>query len=99
MADVTDMRGYIEALEAIRELRRLEGVYLNLEVGALTGAGRKRKARRCYSVSSTVIRQASESLTAGLAIGSDLRFFSLSNFLAAINGRRQNLGRLMVTLH
>ncbi|HEX2261948.1 MAG TPA: UbiD family decarboxylase, partial [Candidatus Binatia bacterium] len=36
MADITDMRGYIEALETMDELRRLEGVDLNLEVGALT---------------------------------------------------------------
>src|SRR3970040_253247 len=36
MADIIDMRGYIEQLEAIGELRRLEGVDLNLEVGALT---------------------------------------------------------------
>ena len=36
MADVTDMRGYVEALEAMGELRRFEGVDLNLEVGALT---------------------------------------------------------------
>ena len=36
MADITDMRGYIEALETMGELRRLEGVNLDLEVGALT---------------------------------------------------------------
>jgi len=36
MADVTDMRGYIETLEAMGELRRFEGADLNLEVGALT---------------------------------------------------------------
>ncbi|MDP3920383.1 MAG: UbiD family decarboxylase [Candidatus Omnitrophota bacterium] len=36
MPDITDMRGYIETLEAMGELRRLEGVDLNLEVGALT---------------------------------------------------------------
>jgi len=34
MADVTDMRGYIETLEAMGELRRFEGADLNLEVGA-----------------------------------------------------------------
>jgi len=36
MADVTDMRGYIEVLKQMGELRELEGVDLNLEVGALT---------------------------------------------------------------
>ena len=36
MPDVTDMRGYIETLDAMGELRRFEGVDLNLEVGALT---------------------------------------------------------------
>src|SRR5574341_279657 len=36
MADVTDMRGYIEILKQMGELRELEGVDLNLEVGALT---------------------------------------------------------------
>ena len=36
MADVTDMRGYIDTLEAMGELRRFEGVDLKLEVGALT---------------------------------------------------------------
>ena len=39
MPDITDMRGYIETLEAMGELRRLEGVDLNLEVGALTERG------------------------------------------------------------
>jgi 3-polyprenyl-4-hydroxybenzoate decarboxylase len=34
MADLTDMRGYIAMLEEMGELRRLEGVDLNLEVGA-----------------------------------------------------------------
>lgn len=36
MPHVTDMRSYIDALEKMGELRRLEGVDLNLEVGALT---------------------------------------------------------------
>ena len=36
MSDITDMRGYIETLEEMGELRRLEGVDLDLEVGALT---------------------------------------------------------------
>ncbi|HSF57450.1 MAG TPA: hypothetical protein VLD83_05225, partial [Candidatus Binatia bacterium] len=36
MANIIDMRGYIEALEEMGELRRLEGVDLNLEVGALS---------------------------------------------------------------
>ena len=36
MSDITDMRGYIKALEEMSELRRLEGVDLDLEVGALT---------------------------------------------------------------
>src|SRR5919108_3671954 len=36
MADVTDMRGYIEMLDQMGELRRLEGADLDLEVGALT---------------------------------------------------------------
>jgi len=36
MADVTDMRGYIEILEQMGELRRFEGVELKSEVGALT---------------------------------------------------------------
>jgi len=36
MADVTDMRGYIELLESMGELRRIEGADLNTEVGALT---------------------------------------------------------------
>ena len=36
MADVTDMRGYIEMLKEMGELRELDGVDLNLEVGALT---------------------------------------------------------------
>src|SRR6266545_3745527 len=36
MADVTDMRGYIEILEQMGELRWLEGVELKSEVGALT---------------------------------------------------------------
>jgi len=36
MPDITDMRGYIETLEEMKELRRLEGVDLDLEVGALT---------------------------------------------------------------
>ena len=36
MADVTDMRGYVELLEEMGELRRLDGVDLDLEVGALT---------------------------------------------------------------
>src|SRR5262247_1547619 len=36
MSDITDMRGYIETLEAMKELRRFEGVDLDLEVGALT---------------------------------------------------------------
>jgi len=36
MADVTDMRGYIELLEEMGELRRIEGADLNTEVGALT---------------------------------------------------------------
>ncbi|MBI2365621.1 MAG: UbiD family decarboxylase, partial [Deltaproteobacteria bacterium] len=36
MPDITDMRGYIETLEAMGELRRLDGVDLKLEVGALT---------------------------------------------------------------
>ena len=36
MADVTDMRGYIELLKEMGELRELDGVDLNLEVGALT---------------------------------------------------------------
>jgi len=36
MADITDMRGYIELLKEMGELRELDGVDLNLEVGALT---------------------------------------------------------------
>lgn len=36
MHDITDMRGFIECLEGMGELKRLEGVDLNLEVGALT---------------------------------------------------------------
>ncbi|HEX5606654.1 MAG TPA: UbiD family decarboxylase, partial [Candidatus Binatia bacterium] len=36
MADVTDMRGYIELLESMGELRRIDGADLNTEVGALT---------------------------------------------------------------
>jgi UbiD family decarboxylase len=36
MADVTDMRGYIEVLKQMGELREFDGVDLNLEVGALT---------------------------------------------------------------
>ena len=36
MSDITDMRGYIETLEEMGELRRLDGVDLDLEVGALT---------------------------------------------------------------
>ena len=36
MTDVTDMRGYVELLEEMGELRRLDGVDLDLEVGALT---------------------------------------------------------------
>ena len=36
MPDITDMRGYIETLEAMGEVRRLDGVDLKLEVGALT---------------------------------------------------------------
>ena len=34
MTDVTDMRGYVELLDEMGELRRLEGVDLDLEVGA-----------------------------------------------------------------
>src|SRR5215831_6387979 len=36
MPDITDMRGYIETLEEMKELRRFEAVDLDLEVGALT---------------------------------------------------------------
>ena len=36
MTDVTDMRGYIEVLKEMGELRELDGVDLDLEVGALT---------------------------------------------------------------
>jgi hypothetical protein len=36
MADVTDMRGYIEVLKEMGELRELDGADLDLEVGALT---------------------------------------------------------------
>src|SRR5215467_679068 len=36
MPDVTDMREYIDTLDAMGELRRFEGCDLNLEVGALT---------------------------------------------------------------
>jgi UbiD family decarboxylase len=36
MPEVTDMREYIETLDAMGELRRLEGADLKLEVGALT---------------------------------------------------------------
>ena len=36
MPDVTDMRGYVELLEEMGELRKLDGADLNLEVGALT---------------------------------------------------------------
>ena len=36
MADVTDMRDYIEVLKEMGELRELDGVDLDLEVGALT---------------------------------------------------------------
>ena len=36
MQDVTDMRGFIQCLEEMGELRTLQGVDLNLEVGALT---------------------------------------------------------------
>src|SRR4029453_16339623 len=36
MAEVTDMRGYIEILEQMGELRRFEGGELKSEVGALT---------------------------------------------------------------
>ena len=39
MADVTDMRDYIEVLKEMGELRELDGVDLDLEVGALTGDG------------------------------------------------------------
>ena len=34
--DVTDLRGYVEMLEAMGELRRFEGADLKTEVGALT---------------------------------------------------------------
>jgi len=34
--NVTDLRGYVDMIEGMGELRRLEGVDLNLEVGALT---------------------------------------------------------------
>ena len=36
MPNVTDMRGYVEILEEMGELRRFQGVDLHLEVGALT---------------------------------------------------------------
>jgi len=36
MTDVTDMRGYIELLEEMGELRRIDGADLKTEVGALT---------------------------------------------------------------
>ena len=36
MPNGTDMRGYIEMLEQMGELRRFKGVDLHLEVGALT---------------------------------------------------------------
>jgi 3-polyprenyl-4-hydroxybenzoate decarboxylase len=36
MADVTDMRGYIEVLEQMGELRRIKNADLKTEVGALT---------------------------------------------------------------
>ena len=36
MTDVTDMRGYIEVLEGMGELRRIDGADLKTEVGALT---------------------------------------------------------------
>ena len=36
MADVTDMRGYIQLLKEMGELREFDGVDLNREVGALT---------------------------------------------------------------
>lgn len=36
MPDITDMRGYVRLLEEMGELRRLEGVDLQREVGALT---------------------------------------------------------------
>src|SRR5262244_1565798 len=36
MPDIADMRGYIETLEEMKELRRFNGVDLDLEVGALT---------------------------------------------------------------
>ncbi|MGE5820225.1 MAG: UbiD family decarboxylase, partial [Deltaproteobacteria bacterium] len=43
MTDVTDMRGYIEVLEQMGELRRLDGVDLNLELGALTERAAERE--------------------------------------------------------
>src|SRR5687767_4392629 len=36
MADVTDMRGYVQLLEEMGELRRFKGADLDREVGALT---------------------------------------------------------------
>lgn len=36
MQDITDMRGFIRCLEEMGEIRTLQGVDLNLEVGALT---------------------------------------------------------------
>src|SRR4051794_1960088 len=41
--DICDMRGYVEMIEAMGELRRLEGVDLHLEVGALTERGAERE--------------------------------------------------------
>ena len=36
MTDVTDMRGYIDVLEGMGELRHIDGADLKTEVGALT---------------------------------------------------------------
>src|SRR4051812_31618039 len=43
MPDVCDMRGYVQMIEEMGELRRLEGVDLHLEVGALTERGAERE--------------------------------------------------------
>ena len=47
MADVTDMRGYIELLEEMGELRRFEGADLKTEVGALTGLAARHSPPAC----------------------------------------------------
>ena len=58
MADVTDMRGYIEILEQMGELRRFEGVALKSEVGALTERAAENEGPALLFSNLKIIRQA-----------------------------------------